>query len=94
MKISENIVDVVSKVKGISFEEALELPMVKEIEEIGHEYTQMKIEEFYGKNYIMGNATGGIGLDMEVEQLVDVGENNEKEEYVDLYPVKDGRYII
>ena len=94
MKISENIVDVVSKVKGISFEEALELPIVKEIEEIGQEYTRMKIEEDFGKNYIMGSATGGIGLDMEVQQLVDIGEDGEKEEYVDLYPVKDGRYII
>ena len=67
---------------------------VKEIEEIGQEYTRMKIEEDFGKNYIMGSATGGIGLDMEVQQLVDIGEDGEKEEYVDLYPVKDGRYII
>ena len=71
-----------------------EIQDIKEIEEIGQEYTRMKIEEDFGKNYIMGSATGGIGLDMEVQQLVDIGEDGEKEEYVDLYPVKDGRYII
>ncbi len=86
MKISENIADVVSKVKGISFEEACELPMVREIEEIGHQYTQMEIEKEFGENYIMGNAFGGIGLDMVVQQLIDVGENDEKEEYGDFFP--------
>ena len=86
MKISENIADVVSKVKGISFEEACELPIVKEIVQMGHQYVQMEIEENYGENYIMGQSVGGIGLDMVVQQLIDVGENDEKEEYGDFFP--------
>ena len=40
--------------------------------------------ENYGENYIMGSSYGGFCYEMECDQLVDVGDDGEKEEYIDL----------
>jgi len=75
---TNNIEDIVSKVKGISFEEACEHPLVKEINEVMQEYVNKRIEDAFGDTFIMGSANGGLMLEMDIDNVIDVGENGDE----------------
>jgi hypothetical protein len=47
-------------------------------------YLDRYISENYGENYIMGSSKGGFCYEMECDQLIDVGDDGEKEEHIDL----------
>jgi len=80
MKIkTNNIEDIVSEVKGISFKEACEHPMVIEINKITQEYVDKKITEKFGDTFILGSANGGLKLEIDIDSVIDVGENDDKE---------------
>ena len=80
MKIkTNNIEDIVSEVKGISFEEACEHPLVKEINEVIMNYVDKKIMEAFGDTFILGSSNGGLKLEMNIDSVIDVGENGDKE---------------
>ena len=79
-----NVDEIVSKMEGIPFEYVNEHPLVKQLTELSLNYLDKYISENYGENYIMGSSTGGFCYEMECNQLVDVGDDGEKEEYIDL----------
>ena len=79
-----NVDEIVSEMEGIPFEHVNEHPLVKQLNELSLNYLDKYISENYGENYIMGSSTGGFCYEMECNQLVDVGDDGEKEEYIDL----------
>ena len=79
-----NLDDIVSEMEGIPFEEAVHHPLVEQLNELSMNYLEKYISENYGENYIMGSATGGFCYEIECDQLIDLGDDGEKEEYIDL----------
>ena len=85
IKIKVNNMDeIVSEMEGIPFEEIGEHPLVKQLNELSMNYLDRYISENYGENYIMGSSEGGFCYEMECDQLIDVGDDGEKEEHIDL----------
>ena len=41
-------------------------------------YIDMKITKAFGKNTIMGSANGGLMLEMDIDNVIDVGENGDE----------------
>lgn len=83
MKISKDIELIIQEVKGCTEQEAADIWFDSEIADIVEQYITTKISEKYGSYgscMTYASATGGVDLNFEVNELVDV----EDDTYYDL----------
>ena len=74
MKLKCNsLVEIVADVEGISMQEASEKPIIEKMNKYMFKYIDMKITKAFGKNTIMGSANGGLMLEMDIDNVIDVG---------------------
>ena len=80
----KNIPTMIMEAEGISFEEACEHPIYKKLNEIMFKYVGNKITEAFGDTFIMGSSNGGLMLEIDIDNVIDVGDDGDKEEYMEL----------
>ena len=79
MKLKCNsLVEIVADVEGISMQEASEKPIIEKMNKYMFKYIDMKITKAFGKNTIIGYSEGGLMLDIDIHETINVGENGDE----------------
>ena len=72
MKLNKDIELIIQEVKGCTEQEAADIWFDSEIADIVEQYITTKISEKYGSCMTYASATGGVDLNFQVDELVDV----------------------